>query len=222
MKNMMFAFGFSIISSYCVAGGGFSVGNGGDIIRCPILESYLSLDFVLVSTSKSKVANVESKEESFNRIGNILEKNIPELAGSYRNFTKLIFNENDLSQYYIWNQVSNLPDIQDEEFLNIPGVCGLPSYGPADMHQAVIREFVRTALYPLGQVTFSYDPQAIALLKNDPLQLSFLFTHEWLWNIALDAKANRAINYFLHSKEIDKLSVSEVRSRLKAFGAVIN
>ena len=220
MKNRMF-FLVLIFLTQTVFAGGFSVGNGGDIIRCPILEKYLSLDYVLTGSTLKDLVKIKTKEESFERIGQFLEKNVPELALSYRNFAKLIFNKTDFSQYYIWRPIQFLKDLPDEEFFNIPGVCGLPSHGAADMHQAIIREFVSTKLFPEGQVVFSYEPETINLLKDDALQISFLFTHEWIWKIAPNAKVNRQINRFLHSEEAENLSATEVRARLKSMGAII-
>jgi hypothetical protein len=57
-----------------------------------------------------------------------------------------------------------------------------------------------------------------AMEKTSPLQNSFLFLHEWLWNWTNDVADSRRLNVFLHSKRSRTLSPSEFKFTIEALG----
>ncbi len=72
---------------------------------------------------------------------------------------------------------------------------------------------------PDGYLVYKFVPKVLDSLEvNDPLQLSYLYIHEWLWDISNNEDRNRRINHLLHSEKGDVASTGEVRKQLKGMG----
>jgi hypothetical protein len=54
--------------------------------------------------------------------------------------------------------------------------------------------------------------------QESPLQYSMLLIHEWLWDHTKKLEVNQSVNAFLHSKEVERMSSREIRTRLRRLG----
>jgi hypothetical protein len=54
--------------------------------------------------------------------------------------------------------------------------------------------------------------------KSQPLQISFLLIHEWLWDFSSNIERNSRINNFIHSEAFTNLNGYEIKVYLDRFG----
>ena len=205
--------------------GGFTVNNGGDAVVCqpaPMLNQlngFYSLDFMALFRADMPPVQVRSVAESLHRIEKLLHEKLPELAPSFSEFVGTLFNETQYFQPRIWEKAAyGLVDLKDENFVSI-----VPSNCLQDGHlmivQAVIRQDPSALGLPKNKVLYRYVPEVIKnLIKTNPLQLSFLLVHEWLWDFSDNVERNRRINYLLHSKNLELWSREEWISALQNLG----
>ncbi len=206
--------------------GGY-VGNGGDAVLCRTVETnpfsgYYSLDYLAQYQGENELITVNSLEDSLVRIENQLQKNIPELYESFKLFHSNLFNVADASQIHLWERAPfGLVDLKDEKLLTaIPENC-LDS-GRLSVVQAAIRVSPLVSGRPLGYYLYKYVPEVVVKLQQtNPLQVSFLIVHEWLWQYSDSVDRNRRVNYWLHSKVFQSNSRAESLKYLEGVGFVV-
>ena len=203
---------FAISLLLCSASfAGNSAGNGGDTVRCEksgenSFEGYWNLDYLLTYTSRNKNADVvqpKDWKESSDRILSLLKKKAGGFSDSFQSFLDDIFNSLDYSKPHVWEQGSFglvLLTKNDENYQfidrNLPVNCYTRS-GNQDIN--LIRTITRTQK---GIAAFyAYDEKIIQQLA--PLQLSFLFVHEWLRSFTNDERIIRRVNRLLHSTVVE-------------------
>ena len=193
---------------------GHDQGNGGNIVECNDQRLFsFSLDYVLVRDdfrSKMVVASVPTSTASLNRISKILREKAPQLGDSFSTFIRSISNTENKSLPYIWEKgiYWSFPEVDDQDFNHLPALCP----GVVEIYQAIYRTQAN------DKIVFFYDRDLIARLP--PVQMSFLYVHEWLWNFSKDVKKNRYVNYLLHSTEIENMSAKDVIKNLKNYDII--
>lgn len=148
---------------------------------------------------------------------NLISKKLPELSNSFKSYVQNLNNFSDDSKPYIWKiNYRDLEDISDENLeVDLPMNC--VRLGEYHVAQAVIRNLqAPTYAFPKGQIVFEFSRDALAYLNDT--QTSFLYVHEWLWDLSDNVEANRNLNYFLHSEQFEKMSAKECRQVFKSFG----
>lgn len=227
LKNLFAVTAFFISLN---AQAGVHIGNGGDGIICKPspdndLNGTYALDYVLTRTvvrGDDGLAAVKSWQDSAKRILALLTKNVPTLAPSFQEFTKLVYNT-DYSQMRVWESAPyGLVDLNDQKITSlIPPNCVAPG-GKVQVIQAVIRLYQSFSGAKPGYFVYKYFPQIVADLDlQAPIQLSFLMVHEWLWDHSTNVDRNRRINRFLHSREIETLTPVQVTAALQGMGLAI-
>jgi hypothetical protein len=207
--------------------GGFIGENGGDFLNCePASGSNFSGQFALdyVLTYDSHVGRAEDPAEaSFDeltaRTTRILETKAPELADSWKGYLALLQNS-DPAQPRVWHAAgSGLADLKDEQLSRqIDANCKISKDGALvpNLNQMVRRSYYIDAnglkiFYDYDQRTF--DDARVA----NPLQLSYLAVHEWLWDFVREPNANRWVNRLIHSKRVETMSRGDVRTYLMSY-----
>ena len=224
MKRMILFLSF-ILTHEISNAGGFTVNNGGDAVVCQPapamnqLNGYYSLDFMALFRPEMPPVQVGSVAQSLHRIEAILREKLPELAPSFSEFVGTLFNETQYFQPRIWEKAAyGLVDLKDENFVSIVPV-NCQQNGHLMIVQAVIRQDPSALGLPKDKVLYRYVPEVIKnLIHTNPLQLSFLLVHEWLWDFSDNVERNRRINYLLHSKNLELWSRSEWISTLQNLG----
>lgn len=212
----------SLILSVETYAGGVLIGNGGNIIRCSGDSHFQSLDFIISRNmfgNKVKIIPAASLNQSLKRIESLLNEKLPQLVDSFRDFTNSIKNKNK-SPLYSWQiPPYGIGSIIDE-ISPIPFRCR-NSLGGVEIYQTIIRYDYKYDDATKNKVVFKYDPDALKLIENNYIQMSFLMVHEWLWGYTSDIKVNRKLNYYLHSTLFNSVEASEAESILKSYGLKI-
>ncbi len=100
----------------------------------------------------------------------------------------------------------------------VPDAC-LDTKGEIGLIPAVVFQDSFFTGRPEGYLVYKFVPKVLDSLEvNDPLQLSYLYIHEWLWDISNNEDRNRRINHLLHSEKADDASAGELREQLKGMG----
>ena len=72
---------------------------------------------------------------------------------------------------------------------------------------------------PPSTYVYKFVPDLVDQLKSEnPIQLSFLLIHEWLWDFSSHVDRNRRINYWLHSDRLESWTREEWLANLKGIG----
>lgn len=210
----------SFIIALLVAGSAFAgheVLNGGDVVHCPSTGTQYSLDYILAKELFPNVplANSQSTSESLMRISELIQNKFPYWADDFKQFIAGIDNTSNFSKPYVWKDGPfELDDIVDEESTRIPGWCALGGIGVPHFSQIVIRNDLSTPRKV--KIIYNYDGGLMAALGGT--QKSFVYVHEWLWNVSKNVRNNRKLNYLLHTNYFDQMSTTEVESVLQALG----
>jgi hypothetical protein len=61
----------------------------------------------------------------------------------------------------------------------------------------------------------------LEVAKANPIQISFLLVHEWLWNLSDNVHRNRMIDHFFHSMDFETMSPDDVERYLVSLGLKI-
>lgn len=202
------------------------VGNGGDSIDCHAdsnsrFEGAYALDYLLTyraSNDNADIVPAQSWQSSLARIAGILNTKAPKLGRSLSAFAALVKNT-DPRRDRVWREAPfGLVKLDDQSIVeHVPPNC--MSHNEVMVVQAVIRLSPGISGLPPPKLAYSYVPRVFDQLEAQaPVQLSFLLVHEWLWDLSMNVVANRQINRFLHSSELDDLSAEEIVSRLEAYG----
>ncbi|MCB0411990.1 MAG: hypothetical protein KDD22_05655, partial [Bdellovibrionales bacterium] len=222
MKAFIF---FSFFLSLQVYGGGLIIGSGGDLVQCkPGAQNQLfglySLDYLVFQSSTGpQPLEVSSWEQSLFMIRTEIARKIPQILSDFDSFSQDVFNR-ELNRPHIWEPTDfDLVEIKDEDLpiaVKLPANCR-GSSGEVQLIQAVIRQ---NREFSGGEpIVYKYMPEAFEKVKNqNPLQLSFLLVHEWLWSLSDNVDRNRRINWYLHSQEFREDSPERVQEKLRSLG----
>lgn len=203
---------------------GNGVGNGGDAVLCRpssdnSFEGYYSLDYLVKFEKANLAVPAKSLNESLDRLEKLISQKLPELASDFTEFRRQVFNTTDASLKYFWEKSEfGLIDLKDEDLIGL-----LPKNCMTDdqikVVQAVIRASDLSSGRPLGKFLMHYVPDVTEKLQStNPIQLSFLIVHEWLWNFGDLPERNRRINYWLHSSRLENWSHEEWVKNLNGIG----
>lgn len=209
-----------IISNYSRAG--VIVGNGGDSLYCEFApedkrfpkSGFYVLDYALnFPANLAGIAEVESLNQSLDRIERLLKANSPQILDSFLQYRASLHEASTLFDIErVWKAKTNpLQDVKDEVARALPANCRFreDTKFRGLFHQTVVRE--RTQ----NKVIYIYDPDIlnIYLREENPMQASTLFVHEWLWdfyeNDIAGARKIRSANAFLHSNYADSANPQE-------------
>jgi hypothetical protein len=181
------------------AAGGLDAG-GGYAIRCDDGKLY-SWDYVNAPFGGSRIRESYKKAKSTKaileqiaaRLGNF---NV-EMADSFRDYLKFNDDPTKPSENRIWERSSNpLLPLEDADRMRLPKSCVAQVKKGFRLEQAVIR------LDRDGKIVYAADSRVLkALEKNHPLQLSFLYVHEWLRDFTDDAHTLTMVNQLLHAEK---------------------
>lgn len=199
---------------------GQDVGNGGDIIICTEstdneLKGNYSLDYVLTYQGL-ELEEVATWQESVERIANLIKQKVPELYFSFKDFQDDIYNQS-YSRPHVWEAAPfGLTQVNDEKIaVNLPDNCLVN--GKFNLIQAVIR--MNPDYTGAEAQIFKYMPKAVDSINEErPVQASFLFVHEWLWELSKNVDRNRRINRYLHSRAFSGHTPQQVVRELKGMG----
>ncbi|MBL7544783.1 MAG: hypothetical protein JNL11_13280 [Bdellovibrionaceae bacterium] len=221
----MKTFLFLIFVFFCHASlASFSVGNGGDLVQCrpqpgSPFNGHYSLDFLVTYqiSSQYKVLPTASLQQSLDRIYKNLTLKVPTIAKNFYDFARNYKNTTNFMEKYIWEIAQfGLADLKDERIVSL-----FPPNCVSDNKVQLIQTIIRQVRDHHGdtKVIFKYDPRIIdPLEKANPLQVSFLLVHEWLWNYTANVEVLRKVNWFLHTNAFDMLSATEVTKQLAGLG----
>lgn len=219
----------SILISLNTWAGVNGVGNGGDAIVCKasaqnFLNGTYSLDYLLTlqnTTVDLDVVQVKSWDESADRIFKLLQVKLPELAVYFDEYRKSTF-KSDFTQRHVWEPTPfGLMDLKDENIKSqLPANC--KNGDQAQISQAVIREFASHSGAATDHVVYKYMPTVIdELKKSNPLQLSYLLVHEWLWDFSSNVERNRRFNRLLHSPRFEQIPKEDLKDLLRGMGFIL-
>lgn len=208
---------------------GQEIGNGGDSVHCVASDKnqfsgLYSLDYLLTyqeTNANNDIVQVATLQESLLRITRLLKKKAPEFMEGFDDFVGLIQNK-DVAQARFWEEAPfGLIDLKDEKMVNlVPANCRQGN--AVQIVQTVIRQDPEASGVSPGKVLYKYVPSIFEKLeKQNPIQLSFLLVHEWLWDVSSNVDRNRRINRFLHSNEFELLTRDQTITKLKALGLQI-
>ena len=211
----------ALLSQVAFAGDG---GHGGDAVVCnepakgkPVTKFTLDkgsycLDYVIQLNSAEDPDNLvkdASTKESLIRIQTLLAKKIPVLGEKFNSFIKYVDNHSDFRQAAIW-EMSNLTlRYLDDQELN----TGMPENCRGQIFQAVIRQKNEN-----GFIDYLSNKFFVSALDAQEFQLSFLYVHEWLWDLTTDPNVIRRINWYLHTKTFASDKDGDVRLTLRNMG----
>lgn len=211
-----------ILIPYLAFAKGHDQGNGGDIIECASEAKTFSLDYVLakeVFGDNVNIVPVADHRASLLRIYKLIESKFPKLSPSFLQFIEDINNRSDSGKTYQWNTFGSLTYLNDQHFTSLPLFCQPNKGETSKVIQAVIRQEVTTdPSFPQYQFLVAQG----VFKRLDPLQRSFLYLHEWLWEFSSDVVQNRKLNYFLHSELMDQLSTEEIIETLHIYGVQLD
>lgn len=195
-------------------------GGGGDAILCNDGKHY-SYDFIATlgsaETLNPQYINAKSAKDIVLDIAKNLKSKVPYMGPNLEAFVNSIgvsAYETTTNTARVWLAGANpLFDLSDESKLRIPKDC-LDSSGQPQIVQAVIR--VRSKY---GFVQYNYDQNIThALNNNSPLQLSFLYVHEWLRDYTDDPTVIMNITRMLHSQTWTTQDTKGVMAAMMRYG----
>jgi hypothetical protein len=208
---------------------GVDYGHGGDVLYCQPsqlneLSGPYALDYVVASRhhdgAHSWLDPGRDYRSSIQRIESLLASKYPELGASLSSFMRLHLNFERTSEPRIWRRLLSFrPMPINDENLNVgdvPENC-LDRDGRPNLVQIIIRHQLPGRII----YDFAWMMMGTMMQNQDPVQqaqASFLYVHEWLWDIVDRSDKIRAINALLHSEELDRLTSAQLKQRLKALG----
>jgi hypothetical protein len=227
---------------------GFAAGRAGNgfAVRCRpeaggLAGGYYSLDY-LVTMGQGASRPVKSWAESAARIKKLLAGVLSRAQlDLFEDFVTSVRNTDDYSRRRVWEPapfgVINLrkkgvpedPDpapVPKEQLKSnlrslvseLPEPCK-NSEGDSELIPAVVFQDEAFTGRPVGYLVYKFVPQLLNDLEvTDPLQLSYLYLHEWLWDISNSEDRNRRINQLLHSERVEKMSPAQLRKQLVGMG----
>lgn len=216
------------VTSWANAGSraGGDAGNGGSVVVCSpsalnSLNGMYSVDYVL--TMPEAIADdrqlyvPRNWEDSAARIWKILAEKAPYLLESFDDFRESYRNRGNLVSGRIWESAPyGVTTILEQGAVAlVPNNC--LDRGHFQSVQAIVRQYSDYTGSKL--IVYKYVPAVLDGLEvQDPLQLSFLLVHEWLWDLSDNPDRNRRLNRFFHSRGIETMSVVEFDHTLNVLG----
>ena len=211
------------------ANAGTKIGNGdgGDAVLCHSSQrsdlpqaGYYSLDYLAtLGLQFGDVVGASSWAESSSRIEMILNQVAPDIAQSFVEYSRDVRNTTDYTRANVWEIAPfGLVSIDDQQVVTtMPENC--LEQGTLKAVQAVVHQNEELSGRPVGKQIYNFVPQVLdELERTSPLQLSFLYVHEWLWKHSDNVSRNRRINRFLHGTAIEQMSAEAVRNQLVGMG----
>ena len=197
---------------------GIKEGGGGNAILCQDTKLY-AWDYIDAKFANTAIdpefQNAKSADEILNLIAQRLTLlNLP-MAASLADFQKR--NTDPLiDSNRLWIYTSNpLIAIGDEDRTQIPVSCVASAKPDFALYQAVIRQ----ELADDGKITYQADQKLLdRLAANSPLQLAFLYIHEWLRDYDADPSHIVLVTQLLHGSKIYSMSPVEFNHTLGKFG----
>lgn len=198
------------------------VGNGGHGIRCQDGKLY-ALDYVLTLNSKGQdevLPSFKTASDALNilsQMAEILENKVPTLGKELKWFIHWRNNTKDWTQEKIWlDGDGELKALGDEWIIrDLQKYCKpqVDANKKVMTNQAIIRS------KPSKTVIFYYDEADLSELeKNSPVQLSYLYTHEFLRDYTQDPRIIMLVNALLHSQQILSLNEEQMVQSLENLG----
>ncbi len=185
---------------------------------------------------------VASWDASAERIGSVITRHLPELSASFTNFRHFVFRKPDGNE--IEGEIRWWVSVEEEfpqpiklEDYGVPGPYFPENCLTTKTEKHVIDgvEFIvvvsavvphktvdRTVLIDQKDtrlVLYRYSPRLVDQLN--PMNLSFLMVHEWLWDFTNDAAVNERVNRFIHSREFTRLNRKQLLVRLRQLGLAL-
>lgn len=195
----------------------FGPGNSGMTVRCEQssdpkdpAEGLYSLDYLVAANTlgSEKVVPVRTFQESLKRIERLLLAKVPDLGESFKKFRSYLSNRDDRSQKRIWPRSDfKLPSIEDSDRSYV-----LPENCAGRLTQTIIRseggqqieyDSHRDTFLELEKSSSAKTPPDEAEKAPTPLNLSFIYVHEWLWDYTKDPIVNRKVNWYLHTNFLE-------------------
>jgi hypothetical protein len=170
----------------------------------------------------------KSWSESADRLIKILEKFSPKLAKSFHEFRlstdQIEFSNGSLAyerskrSWIPWESKVYLSEGIHEK---LPRNCLIQKNVSGIIISMFIyqRTILRSKKRFSGKIQYNYyQPTLKKLAESSAQQYSFMMVHEWLWDHTKEIDVNRRVTAFLHKKELEKMSPSEIRAMLKSMG----
>ncbi len=230
-KTLLFCTFIAATTSQNAAASGFEVGNGGDVVNCAAQSANLpaglySLDYLVSSAAAGSFRErlQQSFEEYVSETEALLHDKLPELATDFSIFRENFLNTEDYTRAHVWEPVAyKLKDLKDEGLIEtLPSGCINASTGLPELIQAVIRTRRNTSGSSSSQRIYKFVPEVLNEIKEQaPLQLSYLFMHEWLWDHSHIVERNRRLVAYFHSQLFAEQSREEALDQLKGMGFAV-
>lgn len=212
----------SLIPQFSLAAqDGGVAGGGGNSILCND-GKYYSYDFILTQKTKGKInpafRTMDDPVAMIRAIAYVMSSKVPAMAASLTDFilglqsSEFDFATGGIGRIWIPG-LNPLAAVGDESRLRIPQQC-LNSRGEPKIYQTVIR-FKNDS----NVIQYNYDErQILELHRNGPLQVSFLYIHEWLRDYTQDATVIMNIVRMLHEDGWITAQPEGVLSAMKRYG----
>ncbi|MEQ1877008.1 MAG: hypothetical protein ABL958_10210 [Bdellovibrionia bacterium] len=206
------------------------VGNGGDVVECKPtttnpLNGLYSLDYLLTyqgSNQNADVVQVPNLRASVMRLRALFATKVPELLPTFDSFTQYYRNTTNKNAPRFWEEAPfGLVDLKDEKMLAlVPENCREGNV--LKISQAIIRQPSSSSGAAPGTIIYKFVPKVVEGLEQRwPLQLSFLYVHEWLWDVSQNVDRNRRLNRYFHSKEFENHSPQDARAIITRLGLTL-
>jgi hypothetical protein len=195
-------------------------GGGGDAILCND-GKYYSYDYIITlgsaETLNPEYINATSAKQIVLDIAKNLKTKVMYMGPNLEAFVARIgasaYDTNNYSQRVWLTGINPLFDVSDESRLRIPKDC-LNEVGEPKIFQAVIRTKSKH-----GIIQYNYDQNIThALNSNSPMQLSFLYVHEWLRDYTDDPATLVNMTRMLHSKDWTGMDTKAVLMGMIRYG----
>ncbi len=179
--------------------------NGGGFAKCDDGKLY-QYDYLLSRATPFQNRHASSTREDLEFIIKELRRLKDPLASHLENFVTSIGTQKSGNLYQWFERtpmvLQYLPDLDE----NLPPNCH--------------KRFQAAGHYSINDqqpyVSYTFDPALIKKVENqvgDPLQISYLWIHEWLWNFFdwRDLQTSADFNHLLHSKQLETLSPEDYK-----------
>lgn len=183
--------------------GGLDAG-GGYAIRCDDGKLY-AWDYVNAPFSginvRESYKKAKNAKEIVAKIALRLEDYNLGMAESLRDYQKFNEDPSDVDEGRVWLKSTNpLIELNDADITRLPKNCISRATKKFRLQQAVVR--YKREGDTTERVFYAADSRILsALEKNNPVQLSFLYIHEWLRDFTEDSQTLSMANQLLHSEK---------------------
>lgn len=201
-------------------------GDGGDAVYCrhssddnvPV-DGYYFLDYLAtLNMDFGENVQITGWSQSAARIQHIFQSLSPGMAESFKSYVQDLANHHDFTRAHVWEPADGILAIHDQKLVSsVPESC--MNHGSIKLFQVVAHQNPQVSGRPAGQRVYTYVPKMFdALNKTSPLQMSYLYLHEWLWKHSDNVNRNRRINRMIHSVSLQEMSAAEIKQQLIGMG----